>query len=122
MRLIGSAAVIGDFVWSGSNGVGRVAVFEHRPVVGLGGANPESRTRQFTRTLPLRPADVTQLEQFLRTYCELSPASAAPVLSATRALCEAFHDGPLETYTIVEINPLIAGEAAAVAADVVITR
>jgi acetate---CoA ligase (ADP-forming) len=91
-------------------------------VVGLGGASPESRTRQLTRTLPLRPADAAELERFLRTYCELAPEGAGRVLAAARSLCDAFDDGALAEYSIVEVNPLIVEDSRAVAADVVITR
>jgi acetate---CoA ligase (ADP-forming) len=91
-------------------------------VIGLGGASPESRTRQLTRTLPLRPADADEIERFLRTYCELTPEGAARVLGAARALCDAFPDGALAAYHIVEVNPMIVEGATAVAADVVLTR
>jgi acetate---CoA ligase (ADP-forming) len=102
-------------------GLRRVPMIGGLLVIGLGGANPESRTRQLTRTLPLRPSDDARLVRFLRTYCELSAAGAGQVLSVTRTLGAAFADGELAGYSIVEINPLIVGDARAVAADVVIT-
>jgi acyl-CoA synthetase (NDP forming) len=91
-------------------------------VIGLGGASPESRTRQFTRSLPLQPADIPELEGFLRTYCELPAESAGRVVATAQALCDVFSDGPLATYEFAEINPLIVQGADALAADVVLTR
>jgi acetate---CoA ligase (ADP-forming) len=102
-------------------GLRRVPMIGGLLVIGLGGASPESRTRQFTRTLPLRPSDGAQIDRFLRTYCELPPRDAARVLLAAQALCETFERGALDSYSIVEVNPLIAGDGRAVAADVVIT-
>lgn len=103
-------------------GLRRVPMVGALLVVGLGGAAPESRTRQLTRTLPLRPADTAEIGQFLRTYCELPPEGADRVLAATSALCDAFTGGALAEYSIVEVNPMIVTGSEAVAADVVITR
>ena len=103
-------------------GLRRVPAVGGLLVIGLGGAAPESRTRQLTRTLPLRPADVAEIERFLRTYCELGPGGAGQVLTAALALCDAFTGGALAGYGLVEVNPLIVDSARAVAADVVVTR
>jgi acyl-CoA synthetase (NDP forming) len=103
-------------------GLRRVPLTGPLLVVGLGGAAPESRTRQLTSTLPLRPDDLAGLDRFLRTYCELTPGGAARVLAAARALCDAFTGGALAAYGLVEVNPLIVDSGRAVAADVVITR
>jgi acetate---CoA ligase (ADP-forming) len=103
-------------------GLRRAPVVGGLLVIGLGGAKPEGRTRQLTRTLPLRPGDAGQIERFLRTYCELSPEGAGRVLGATQALCDAFGEGALAAYSIVEVNPLIVDDTSALAADVVITR
>lgn len=101
-------------------GLRRVPMTGALLVLGLGGAAPESRTRQLTRTLPLEPADAAEIERFLRTYCSLAPGGARRVRLAVSALCDAFTDGALAGYSIAEVNPLIVDGSTAVAADVVI--